>query len=283
MTALDRTVWPEHAIVHHGRNETGGRDLVAGDIHGYFDTLEHALDKLGFDPGADRLFAVGDLVDRGPRSAAALEWLAADRIAAVRGNHDQGMVDALVLDHGKLYPSGHSELWAQIGGQWWYDLPNDGEEAIEQRRRQWLTALRRVPFARTLETFNGQRIGIVHTLELANDWSSLEAMLKHLAHEAEINARSAHSAHAYHTLNHLPHEILWGRPQIECEAREDTALPAPMREIDLVLIGHTPGREARWTRRNVLCIDTGVHIPEHGHLTIAEVQTAPPRLHRFAR
>ena len=184
MAALDRTVWPEHAIVHHGRNDTGGRDLVAGDIHGHFDTLEHALDKLGFNPGADRLFAVGDLVDRGPQSGAALEWLAADRIAAVRGNHDQAMVDALLLDHGKRYPSGHSELWAQIGGQWWYDLPDDSEEAIAQRRQQWLTALRRVPFARTLETFNGQRIGIVHTLELANDWSSLEATLKDLAHEA---------------------------------------------------------------------------------------------------
>ena len=93
MTALDRTVWPEHAIVRHGPNDTGGRDLVVGDIHGYFDTLEHALDRLKFNPAADRLFAVGDLIDRGPQSAAALEWLVADRIAAVRGNHDQGMVD----------------------------------------------------------------------------------------------------------------------------------------------------------------------------------------------
>ena len=33
----------------------------------------------------------------------------------------------------------------------------------------------------------------------------------------------------------------------------------------------------------MLCIDTGVHIEEYGHLSVAEVQSGEPRLHRFAR
>ena len=87
---------PNPATVRHGPNPVGGRDLVIGDFHGEFDTLEHALETLGFQPARDRLFTVGDLIDRGPRSADALEWLENGRFAgSVRGNHEQMMTRAL--------------------------------------------------------------------------------------------------------------------------------------------------------------------------------------------
>ena len=55
-----------------------------------------AHDALAFDTARDRLFSVGDLIDRGPRSRDAIEWLTAGRFAgAVRGNHEPMMVDAL--------------------------------------------------------------------------------------------------------------------------------------------------------------------------------------------
>jgi serine/threonine protein phosphatase 1 len=53
---------------------TRGRDL-AGDIHGHFQRLQQCLDGVGFNPAVDRLFSIGDLVDRGPHSAQALDWL----------------------------------------------------------------------------------------------------------------------------------------------------------------------------------------------------------------
>ena len=57
-----------------------------------------------------------------------------------------------------------------------------------------------------------------------------------------------------------------------------------MTGVDLVLIGHTPDQTPRWARRNVLCIDTGVHVDECAHMTIAEIGSrGEPRLHRFAR
>jgi len=52
-----------------------GRDLAVGDIHGHFDRLQQSLDAVGFNKEKDRLFSVGDLVDRGPFSRAALHWL----------------------------------------------------------------------------------------------------------------------------------------------------------------------------------------------------------------
>ena len=79
-----------------------------------------------------------------------------------------------------------------------------------------------------------------------------------------------------------PTAMLWNRPDIERERRDAPDLPRAMTRVSLVLTGHTPGLHPRWTRKNVLCIDTGVHVPEYGHLTIAEVQSGGPTLHRFA-
>ena len=60
---------------HFACNETG-RDMVVGDIHGNFSQLRRTLNMLHFSPDkGDRLFSVGDLVDRGPESDEVLSWL----------------------------------------------------------------------------------------------------------------------------------------------------------------------------------------------------------------
>lgn len=45
-----------------------GRDFVVGDIHGHFAMLNELMEVVAFDRNVDRLFAVGDLIDRGPNS-----------------------------------------------------------------------------------------------------------------------------------------------------------------------------------------------------------------------
>ena len=114
---MQRSLWPEQAVIVHAANPAG-RDFVAGDLHGHFDTLEHALGELRFDPDRDRLFSVGDLIDRGPRSADALQWLASGRILAVRGNHEQMLVHSLALEDGRLLRSGYGAQWFDNGGSW---------------------------------------------------------------------------------------------------------------------------------------------------------------------
>ena len=61
-----------------------------GDIHGCYETLRRLLARIGYDPARDRLWLVGDLVNRGPRSLAVLRWAISqgDRLVAVLGNHD---------------------------------------------------------------------------------------------------------------------------------------------------------------------------------------------------
>ncbi len=61
-----------------------------GDIQGCYDSFRRLLETCRFDPGADRLWLVGDLVNRGPRSLETLRYVRAlgHRAITVLGNHD---------------------------------------------------------------------------------------------------------------------------------------------------------------------------------------------------
>lgn len=61
-----------------------------GDLQGCFRPLMRLLEEIEFDPEHDRLWIVGDLVNRGPASLEVLRWCYANRahITTVLGNHD---------------------------------------------------------------------------------------------------------------------------------------------------------------------------------------------------
>ena len=67
-----------------------------GDIQGCFGSFLRLLETCHFDPAVDRLWLVGDLVNRGPRSLETLRFVRDLREAAVTvlGNHDLSLLMA---------------------------------------------------------------------------------------------------------------------------------------------------------------------------------------------
>lgn len=124
-----------------------GRDFVVGDVHGCFNKLSAELDRLGFDCKVDRLFSVGDLVDRGPQSPLVVDWLDQPWFHAVRGNHEQMALDYL---DGNIDPADYD----MYGGTWFMELRHLDQERIAAR-------FDLLPVALEVETPSGL-VGIVH-------------------------------------------------------------------------------------------------------------------------
>ncbi|QIL89988.1 hypothetical protein GNX18_09645 [Microbulbifer sp. SH-1] len=139
-----------------------GRDFVVGDVHGHKAQLQAQLDALEFNPGADRLFFVGDIVDRGPDSAGLVEMIDQRTYISILGNHE-AMLIAGFEDPGLV------ELHQANGGAWFYALPRSRQRAIVEQVREW-------PWALDIGV-GEQRIGLVHADVPGSDWELVKKLL----------------------------------------------------------------------------------------------------------
>lgn len=234
----------EHAAQQHERN-VKGRDFVVSDIHGMFAELKNALDDLMFDLEVDRLFAVGDLIDRGPRSSDAIDWLQVPWFLPVRGNHDQYLLDAVADPDG--YNGEESILWrCYNGGDWW-------DSVVKQGQDEFVMKFAMIPFARQVECDAGL-VGIVHAdVPEDRNWMDFTAAL-----------RAGSREDCYHAI--------WSRRRHELLGVPGFSSP-PVEGVDVVFCGHTVVRR-RVQICNIWCIDTGAayHIRlSNAGFTIAQI------------
>ena len=75
-----------------------------GDIQGCCDEFELLLDRIRFDPASDQLWLVGDLVNRGPRSADVPRKIKAlgESAVTVLGNHDLHLLAVALSPNEKI-------------------------------------------------------------------------------------------------------------------------------------------------------------------------------------
>lgn len=138
---------------------TAGRDFAVGDVHGHFSRLESALAAIGFAPERDRLFAVGDLVDRGPESAEVLAWLERPWFHAICGNHE-----LMTWRRAVKHPLPDVDHLAH-GGAWLDACDRDTQARIA-------TCLQALPLAIEVETPDGL-VGLVHADFPYDDWQAI--------------------------------------------------------------------------------------------------------------
>lgn len=197
---------------------------VVGDLHGCYTNLMNRLDAVGFDPAQDLLISVGDLIDRGQENFDCLDLINQPWFRAVRGNHEQMMLDALL--NGGSY--GH---WVSNGGGWDIFLKlSDYERAM--RLESLLTKVAALPLIIEV-TKGGKKFVICHA-----DYPSDEYEFGKLV-DAE--------------------QVIWNRERIswsmDGEAKE-------IKNADLFIFGHTPAMNPmRYS--NQVYIDTGAVFTGH--------------------
>lgn len=166
-----------------------GRDYVVGDIHGQFTKLEKQLDSIGFDSRYDRLFSVGDLVDRGPESHLAKDWLKKSWFFAVPGNHEH-MIIGSMTDMAQKYLSSIN------GGEWFDRLPLE-------KKKEHVEMFEAMPLRMEIQTSEGL-VGIVHA-ECGDDWNdevSLETALwlrERIFYKVTTPVANIHKVYVGHT------------------------------------------------------------------------------------
>jgi bis(5'-nucleosyl)-tetraphosphatase (symmetrical) len=139
---------------------------LIGDVQGCNNALQRLLDEILFSPSRDKLFFLGDLVNRGPDSAGVLRRLMAygEAAACVLGNHD---LHLLALAHGVRRPHRKDTLNGIL------EAPD--RELMLDWLRQQRTAL--------LEHVDGHAVLMVHAGVLPT-WS----VAKTMALAAEVEA-----------------------------------------------------------------------------------------------
>lgn len=139
-----------------------GNDYFVGDVHGHYNELAIELRRVNFSMDSDRLFLLGDIIDRGEDSIKCIELLIKKSCFAIEGNHERILLDFYsdpVFNQKKLELS---------GGQWAIECST--EEPTKFKRLVSIIKAKSYN-AITLATPLGN-IGLIHA-ESPDDWHTV--------------------------------------------------------------------------------------------------------------
>lgn len=221
------------------------RVFAAGDVHGSFRLLDAELAKVGYDPQQDALVFVGDLVDRGPDSMEALEWIDRPDIRRARGNHEE-IAEMVANREAQL-------RWALKCGARWLIQEKDHAKQIEIARR-----LNDAPVAITLRTPGGRTVGITHA-DCPSEWDWVVRVLSD-PRDPQHSRMVQTCLWSRSVIDHLIDDVqaTRGYPKSKCEVTG----------VDHVFHGHTIVRQA-FAHGDRSWLDTGA--TSRGRMTVIDI------------
>lgn len=112
------------------------RRIIIGDIHGHFDGMMALLEAIA--PGKkDQIYFLGDLIDRGPKSAQVVDFVRNSRYKCLLGNHEHMMLNA--MPNGKVEQSAW-QAWLYSGGRETIESYRD-TETMPYDDLEWMRSL----------------------------------------------------------------------------------------------------------------------------------------------
>ena len=224
--------------VQHLPANTEGRDFIVGDLHGCFDELHALLKAVEFNPSVDRLFSVGDLIDRGPLNMECIDLVYQHWFFAVEGNHEGMMCDTILRNNQNA-----KDTWLYNGGMWSVSVP-------KWQLKDAAARLDELPL-------------VIVVGEGENRFNVVHAELKH-------TSQYSHTIYApgeVDTLvtddmidnwgfsNYDEYDMTWGRTIIGYSKESSHKYQDPER-LSITYVGHTPSRKVLRAEQQIY-LDTG--------------------------
>lgn len=244
-------------VLHHGEFEenTKGTDYVVGDLHGHYTTLMKSLKKIGFDKKKDRLFCVGDLMDRGKQNIACAMLLKEDWFFCCAGNHEFMFIDAI-----SDYEVG---LFINNGGMW--------ATGVDDNKLKMIFELLKKNLYHSMTVYvDGRAYGIMHTpgSNPDFDWRDLESIVVECGTQSYM----------------MNVDLFWSRSLIQKwkyaynqDFLTDGNLPEryTRKNVERIYVGHTP-RKNLTTFNNISYIDHGVCFGFYDEFPIYRIGDSEP-------
>lgn len=205
--------------------------FIVGDLHGCHDLLMAKLEDSGFLPSSDLVVSVGDLIDRGDDSLACLDLINNKWFEAVRGNHEQMMIDSLACNMDINH-------WLYNGGGWFFHLDYD-KQVLARCLNEMASKL---PYIIEISR-GGKKIVVAHA-----DYPSNEYEFGKLI---DMN------------------DVIWSRDRFNCISNQSAEADAFINGADHFYFGHSPADDVVSTG-NISYIDTGA-VFKGGKLTLVEI------------
>ncbi|EPS28866.1 hypothetical protein POX_f07942 [Penicillium oxalicum] len=107
------------------------RLIIVGDVHGMKKSLQKLLEKVEFDRSqGDHLIFVGDITNKGPDSSGVVDLAMKLEASAVRGNHDNAVLDA-AAELAAAATAGHGPTSTSSNPPVMIDAPSEHHEKAE--------------------------------------------------------------------------------------------------------------------------------------------------------